>query len=130
MEGRATLLENEIDLAGVRDLMAASDLFLSLPTFTDMRSLSNLQAAACGAVPIISNQEEVRRMIADGFRAQLVDPTQPEEIAAAIAAYLDAPELVESTRHANAAYLEQHEDHEANLDRMLAAIVEVCRSRR
>src|SRR5262249_11918377 len=74
LSARFTILDGEAPLDTCAELMSISDVFVSLLGRGDMRSASVLQAAAAGAAPIVSDNDEYREMQRLGFAALLVKP--------------------------------------------------------
>lgn len=130
LDGRITLLDDRVPLETVAELMSVADVFTSLMAAADMRSASVLQAAAAGAVPVLSDAEEYREMERQGFQARFVSPTDPAEVVRAIADLLGARETASAIRHANDHYIARHEDRSVQLERMWQLILEVCAQRR
>lgn len=126
LEGRFTLFEGDTPFDDCVDLMAASDVFLSLMRVPDMRSFSILQGASAGGVPMLSDQAEYREMERDGFRALFVDPLDADDVVAALRDIAARPRLAEEIRAANKRYIDEHEDHEIQMARLREAIEEVC----
>ena len=122
-------LPEVVTLQECADLMALSDVFISLHRDRDMRSWSIVQAAACGAVPVLTDQEEYRLMERDGFRASFVAAADAESVVRAIETYLDDDALRAQARAANVSYVAQHEDLEIRMGRLLEAIGAAIRQR-
>ena len=119
---RFVFFDGDLPLAECARLMAASDVFVSLMGYADMRSASVLQAACAGAVPVLAEHREYRELEKLGFRAQFVNPDRPAEVAGAIRLYLENGELVKVTRAANQRYIAQCEDFDTQMGRLLEAI--------
>lgn len=124
---RFVFFDGDVPLAECARLMAASDVFLSLMGAGDMRSSSVLQAASCGAVPVLGEHPEYRGLCKLGFKAQFVDPGRPTEAAHAIRLYLEQAATLAETRDANRRYIEEHEDSDTQMQRLLDVIGDACK---
>jgi glycosyltransferase involved in cell wall biosynthesis len=67
----------------LRDALAAAHVYVSVPS-SDSFALSNLEAMACGACPILSDLPSVEGMVEDGRTALLVAPGDVEALTAAL----------------------------------------------
>jgi len=94
-----------------------------------MRSSSILQAAASGAALVLSDQREYRAMAAQGFCATLVGASDTAAATRAVLGYTHAPDRRRAELLANAAFVAQHEDHDAQMDALLDLIEAVCEHR-
>lgn len=117
----------QLSLEECAEVMAISDVFLSLHRSGDMRSWSIVQAAACGAVPILSDQAEYREMMRDGFSACLVNPDDVEAVAGEINYLIDNVKKREAMRAKNAAYISYYEDSEKQMKKMITEIEKILR---
>lgn len=121
LAARFTLFPPDVPLARCAEIMAASDVFVSLMGRGDMRSASVIQGAACGGAPVILDAPEYREMARLGFACELV----PEDTGAVVAA-LDAlaadPARRAAMRERNRLYVEEHEDFERQMQVLLDRI--------
>lgn len=111
LSDRFTLFDGEIPLEDCAACMSVADIFVSLMREQDMRPLSSiLEASACGAAPVLSDQGEYRAMERLGFRA-LFCPTEDEDrILDCLRQYAGDERLRAETAVQNQRYLDQHED--------------------
>jgi glycosyltransferase involved in cell wall biosynthesis len=123
---RFTLLDGNIPLEACADLMSLSDVFLSLLGLGDMRSISVLQAAATGGVPVISDLPEYREMERNGFAALFVQPDSIADVLQAARFCLENPDERENLVANNQVYIEKHEDYPKQMDKLLSLIDGVC----
>ena len=124
---RFTLFDGEIPLEECAALMSAADIVVSLMRERDMRPLSSiLEAAACGAAPVLSDQDEYRAMERLGFRALFCAAGDEEAVMAALRQYADDPSLRSITAGANEGYLEAHEDGRQQATDLLRRIRLTC----
>lgn len=123
---RFTILEGEASLDTCAELMSISDVFVSLLGRGDMRSASVLQAAAAGAAPVISDNDEYREMARLGFEALFVAPDSVSEVLEALRMYINDPAKARATVARNDQYLAQHEDYSTQMDSMLELIERLC----
>ncbi len=93
-----------------------SDVFVSLMGLGDMRSLSVLEFAAGGAMPVITRQREYELMQQQGFVAALTPPGDVAGTVEKILRLLQEPE--HRLLHQNVGYLTEHEDRERNRTRL------------
>jgi len=126
LSSRFTILEGEASLDTCAELMSISDVFVSLLGRGDMRSASVLQAAAAGAAPIISDNDEYREMQKMGFEGLFVAPDSVEQVVEALRTYINDPAKTRGVVAQNDRYIQQHEDYSTQMDRMLELIEELC----
>lgn len=126
LEGRFTLFEGDTPFDDCIDLMAATDVFLSLMRVPDMRSASIVQAAYAGGIPVLSDQAEYREMEREGFRALFVNPVDTDGVVAALRECVGRSGLADEIRAANKRFIDEHEDHEVQMVRLREAIEGVC----
>lgn len=126
LSSRFTLLEGFAPWADCIELMSISDVFVSLLGRFDMRSVSVLQAAAAGAVPVIAEHSEYREMERLGFAALFVQPDSVDDTIRALRFCVQNPEKMRDMRARNDRYLAQYEDHPTQMNRLLTLIDEVC----
>jgi glycosyltransferase involved in cell wall biosynthesis len=126
--GRFTIFRDEIPLATVREVMNASDIFVSLLGRGDMRSSSVIEATAAGGVPVVADGEEYRLMERSGFRALFVDGESAVDVVSALRTAIGDADLRASMRAANDLYVRMHENRATQMDTMLVEIDQVCRS--
>jgi glycosyltransferase involved in cell wall biosynthesis len=119
---RFTLFEGNATLEQVAEAMSVSSVFLSLLGKGDMRSSSVLQAAACGAAPVLLEAPEYRAMERDGFRAAFVDSREPRALEAAIESWLADPAQRVAVVTSNRRWLEVHEDQVRQMDLLLELV--------
>ena len=60
-----------------------------------------LEAMACGCFPIAGDIESIGEWIQNERNGILVDPSQPEELAAAVKKALNSPHLIKGAREMN-----------------------------
>lgn len=114
-----TFLPGKVPLMECALWMALSTIFSSLMTTVDMRSLSILQAAASGSVPVLSDQPEYRNMESKGFRALFADGQNVDKVVKALEYYLDNPNFRESVVRSNLSYISENEDMTCQMDKLL-----------
>jgi glycosyltransferase involved in cell wall biosynthesis len=120
---------DDVPIEKYRDILAASDIFTSLSPRFDMRSSSILQGAACGAIPIISEAEEFRRIERNGFRARFVPAADAEVLAEAILSVSQSLASMQEWVEENQRYLLVHEDKDKQHDKILEHIREAVKRR-
>ncbi len=123
---RFTFLRSNVSLEICRDLMSIADVAVSLCGRGDMRSRSVLEAAAAGGALVVSDSDEYRAMMADGFGARLVDGGRTDAVARAVLDLLANATERERLRDLNARYLPAHEDAERQMDRLLEAVLAIA----
>jgi glycosyltransferase involved in cell wall biosynthesis len=119
---RFTLLDGNIPLQRCAEIMSVSDICISLLGRGDMRSSSVLQGTASGAVPVIIESEEYRSMQTAGFAAEFVPENDPAALTATLDRLLQNDNQMKSMTETNLAYIQQHEDHERQMDHLLELI--------
>lgn len=122
---RFTIFTEDIPLQEVADLMSISDIFTSLMIVPDMRSASILQAAACGAIPILSDQIEYHYLLKNGFQAEIVPSHNADAVVAALSSLTSDTARFTAMRAANIDYISRHEDSEVQMDRLLSAVMSI-----
>ena len=125
VEGRVAIVRDVVPIERVAELYGVSDVALSLMPIGDMRSSSVLQAAAAGALPVLTGTWEYDEMKEAGFDATLITPYE--------AATREVLDLFADPRRpqraaANLAWLREHEDHDRQMDRLLGHIRELITS--
>jgi glycosyltransferase involved in cell wall biosynthesis len=123
---RFTLCDGEISLNSCAELMAISDIFLSLLTNGDMRSSSVIQATAAGAAPILSDSPEYRYIERLGFTGFFVKPDSVSDILQALRFCLRHPEKRTEIIRQNNLYVAQYEDNAIQKTKLLELIRNVC----
>ena len=123
---RFTLFEDDLPLSHCADLMSVSDVFVSHMIADDMRSLSILQATAAGGAPVLTDQPEYREMERLGFAARFVKPGDVGGVVLAVLDYGDNQRFLEEVRSRNAKYVQEYEDSEQQMDRLLDKISKLC----
>jgi hypothetical protein len=86
------------------------------PSLHDGTPNTLLEAMACGCFPIAGDLESIREWIDDGVNGILIDPHRPDELAAAVASALDAPDLLERAAVHNARLIAER----ASYDKVMA----------
>ncbi len=86
------------------------------PSLHDGTPNTLLEAMACGCFPIAGDLESIREWIDDGVNGILIDPRRPDELAAAVASALDAPDLLERAAVHNARLIAER----ASYDKVMA----------
>jgi hypothetical protein len=125
MERRITIFDGQISHESVGKLFSVADVFLSVIRTNDMRSLSILEGAAVGATPVLSDVAEYREMERLGFRALFIERLDAEAVAFAVRRAIHDPGLRAEIAAANRQYLDEHEDGERNMLRLLD-LIESC----
>jgi glycosyltransferase involved in cell wall biosynthesis len=123
---RFTFIRSNISLDACLALMGVADVAVSLCGRGDMRSKSVLDAAGCGGALVISDADEYRSMVPDGFAAEFVNPQDHTKVARVIATLLEQDELRADRAAQNARYLASHEDSDRQMDRLLEAVLAVA----
>gem|GEM_PF-4137890 len=106
-----------------------ADVFLSLHRDRDMRSWSIVQAAACGAAPVLSDQAEYRCMEEEGFRALFVDPSDTWATVRAVVRYAEDANLRARIRALNLRYVATREDVRVRMRALQEAVLEAVERR-
>lgn len=122
---RFTIFDYNIELDEVLELMAISDVFVSLMHKGDMRSFSVLQATLACGVPVISDAHEYREMEKKGFKAIFVSPTDHEKVVSEIKNLLNNKDRRERIRQDNEEYMMNNEDYQKQMERLLSEINKV-----
>lgn len=123
---RFTFFENNIPLEQYAELLSISEVFVSLSRMRDMRSSSILQAAASGAVPVLSDQDEYREMEKLCFKALFVGAQDVGGVVTALRRYAHNPGLRAEYAAQNLQYIERNEDSQQQMDVLISVIKEVC----
>ena len=118
----------EIPLSEFVNMLTVTDIFVSLRRRGDMRSLSLLQAAAAGGVPIVADLPDHRIIQERGFSALLVDPENSTDVFEAIQSVLNHPEKRELMAKQNEQYLDTHENQKRQIGKMVKMIDQICNS--
>jgi len=123
LSNRFTLFDGDVSPADCAALMSVADIALSLMRELDMRPLASiLEAAACGASPVLSDQAEYRAMAALGFRASFCPVNDWTAAADALRQLAACPAQRDEMARANHAYLDAHEDGVAQATALLRRI--------
>ena len=72
-----------------------------------------LEAIACGCFPVVGQIESLAEWIDSGVNGLLIDPTDPDALAAAILQALDSPELRKSAAEQNREIIKSRADYHA-----------------
>ncbi len=120
LQARVTAIHGIAELDTVADLMAITDVALSLVDSLEPVSWSVLQAAACGAGLVICDQPTYRAECARGLGATLVAPRDVEAATAAVLTLLDDESLC--ARASSDRYLAEHHDQHAQMTRLLRIV--------
>ena len=121
-----TIFDEWLPLEKYREVASVADVAVSLYARGDMRSLSVLQTAASGAVPVLADTPQFRDLRAAGFCAELVNAESPASVLGALRRLAGDAERRRELAAGNATYLREHEDETVAIRRMLAAINEIC----
>jgi len=87
-------------------LLKSSQVFVS-PSSHDGTPNSLLEAMACGSFPVVGDIESMCEWIEPGVNGLLVDPLNPQELAAAICQALEDPNLRKAAADHNLALVKQ-----------------------
>ncbi|MEP0773169.1 MAG: glycosyltransferase family 4 protein [Acidobacteriota bacterium] len=129
LTARFHFLPAEVSLEACAEWMAMADVFLSLHRDRDMRSWSIVQAAACGAAPVLSDQAEYRCMEEEGFRALFVDPSDTWATVRAVVRYAEDANLRARIRALNLRYVATREDVRVRMRALQEAVLEAVERR-
>lgn len=110
----ATALLPKLTQTQLFALFKRSQVFVS-PSSHDGTPNSLLEAMACGCYPVVGRIESLEEWITSGENGALVDPRDPDAIAAAILAALRSPELRKQAAEANRAIIENRAANQATL---------------
>jgi glycosyltransferase involved in cell wall biosynthesis len=119
---RIRIFDGHIPDGVVQELISVADIFTSLVHPHDARSYSILEGAAAGATPVLSDVTEYREMERLGFRALFIERLDAEAVAFAVRRAIQDPAMRAEIAAANQQYLEEHEDNERNMLRLLDLI--------
>lgn len=122
--------DGELDLVTFRDLLRSADAFVSMNPRFDMRSVSVLQGAACGLVPILSEHPEYRSLQACGFDALFVPPASSTALASAVELAVGGEASFGRMVEGNLEYLAAYEDGQRQMDRLLEVLLSATRGSR
>lgn len=124
VERRIRIFDGHIPDEAVRELISVADIFTSLvrPSISDQRSSSILEGAAVGATPVLSDLAEYREMARLGFRALFIEKLDVSAVVAAVRRAIHDPDLRAQIADANQRYLEEHEDSQRNMVKLLDLI--------
>lgn len=126
LASRFTILQGDAPLEVCSKLMGVSDVFVSLSGLGDMRSVSVLQAACAGGIPVISALPEYREMEKEGFRAFFTRSREAIALTETLWKCLQARSEWLEIRDANACYLARYEDWDTQMSRLVSLIEEKC----
>jgi glycosyltransferase involved in cell wall biosynthesis len=76
-----------------------------------------LEAMACGTYPVVGDIPSIREWIEDGNNGTLVDPSDVDDLAEAIAQAIDRSDIRERAARENAWLIEQRADYEKGMQR-------------
>jgi glycosyltransferase involved in cell wall biosynthesis len=114
-----------VPLARLVELLRAADVYVSTVP-TDGVSASLLEAMACGAWPVVTDNEANRLWVRPGLTGDLVPCDAPDAIARAITGALADPARAAAAREANRRLVLERASHDRNMaeiDRMFRALV-------
>lgn len=120
---RFLAIDGDIAEQDFADLVGVAGVFLSLTRDDEPLSLSVLQGAAAGGVPVIGNQQTYRHACESGLNAVLVPHNDPPAITSAVCALLDAPVRRQSMADANRQHILADHDLDRHMERLLRIIV-------
>jgi glycosyltransferase involved in cell wall biosynthesis len=127
LSGRFTMFEGDLPLEECAALMAVSDICVSLMRERDMRPFASiLEAVACGAVPILGDQEEYRLMEREGFQAIFCPPGDEDAVIGALRSYTASDALRDETSRRNFRYLDMHENGREQAIDLLRRVRSIC----
>jgi glycosyltransferase involved in cell wall biosynthesis len=122
LEHRIRIFDGHIPDRAVQELISVADVFTSLVRLNDMRSSSILEGAAAGATPVLNDLAEYREMERLGFQALFIEQLDVSAVVKAVRRAIQEPSLRTEIAAANQRYLEEHEDNENNMLRLLDLI--------
>lgn len=99
-----TFLLPRINPSELWGLYRGSEVFVS-PSSHDGTPNTFLEALACGCFPVVGGIESLKEWITPGVNGLLVDPQDPDALAAAILQALDSPNLREKAAKRNLAII-------------------------
>ena len=117
--GAAVEFTGTIDAARLRELMHASEVFVSVPS-SDGTSVALLQAMAAGCFPIVSDLPTQRELVDDGVSGLRVPPHDRDALAARITQALGDAALRRRAVDVNRALVEERGLNEREMARMEA----------
>lgn len=117
MRPRYVFIEHSVSLEEYSKYAKASDFFVSAMTNRDMQSSSIMQSTACGAYPILLEQEEYRYMIQNGFSALLFDRVDRSLVDQIVQVARDH-ETFEDLKEKNLKYIESVVKQESYVSRL------------
>jgi glycosyltransferase involved in cell wall biosynthesis len=119
LQDRFTLIDGEIPLNEVAELMSIADVSFSLMKHSEMRSFSVLQAAASGAVPVVSDNDEFKSMAEKGFMALFVYPDDVDGALRLTRLCMNDESLRARIRENNSKYIAEFEDYHTKMEELL-----------
>ncbi|MGE3512663.1 MAG: glycosyltransferase, partial [Vicinamibacterales bacterium] len=119
---RVSVVRGHSPLQQVADLMAVSDIGLSLVDSLEPCSLSVLQAAAAGGQLVIADQETYRALCRDGLHATLVAPGDDVGLIDGVLARLDDAVAAADVASANRSFIGRRFDHRQAMLRLLRIV--------
>ncbi len=100
-------------------LLAQTDLFV-LPSVSDTSSIALLEAMACGAACLVSDQGGARELVEEGVTGRCVPVLEPGALAEAIGELLEQPGEREAMRRAALGYVRREASIERTATRFMA----------
>jgi len=100
------------------DVYNISDVLLSIPP-SDQFSSCIQEGMACGVIPIVSRLRVYEQYLKDGKNAFFVSRNNIEEIAEKIVYCYDNPQIKDDFNRINRALIEEHEDWDKNIEKIV-----------
>lgn len=122
LRDRVTVMDGDVSLSTVADLMAVTDVAISLVEPLEPVSWSVLQAAASGSALVVGDQGSYADECARGLSAVRVPATNVAQASAATLALLDDGPRRAETAAANNRHVNTHHDQDLHLTRLLRIV--------
>lgn len=115
-------LESAVELLPARPHAQMADLFRAAqvvvsPSTHDGTPNTLLEAMACGCLPVAGDLESIREWIQPGENGLLIDPSDPQALAAAILRGLNDPALRSQAASRNAALIAERAEYTRSMAR-------------
>ena len=119
IKSRIVFLEGEVSYLRFMEILAGSDVFLSLRGSGDMRAATVLEGTYVGTVPVLSGFKEWRYYVEEGAKAILVDPCDVSKIKVGIKKAFD---VMDEYREYNPRYMLENYGKDALLEKFKTSI--------